>query len=490
MLDADLDAGATMADAAVEPPGRDAMATDDDSSTASVLPTLLGLTASRGALVPAFDPQLTSYVLEVPLATDTVALTPQADGNCTIAISGESANSGQPWQSARLALDDNAIAISVTAPNALARVYTVVIRRSRLPLSIEPNAADAARFGGRVAVSGDTLAISGHRDDGCVLEIWVRDADAFHLQAELPLHDLATNSSACLFRVSLALDRDTLVLGAPTESAAGDGGGADPQNNPGGAYVLARSGQSWTQVAHLRASVPGAGDQFGESVAVSGDTIVVGAPYADNVAGADSGAAYVFVNQPGGFMQTARLSASNAGPGDGFGASVAIYGSTAVVSAPAEDSAAQGVGGEQNDDTAADSGAAYVFEHGQDGWTQRAYLKATRPDPTLAPRYGGDQLAEVTLSWGRVSRSGLTGSPSAQPARTAPQPRRRSPRDSTGAQTQARSISSRAAAISGATKRASSRSSALAARSSAAASRCGARAWWSVHGNTLVLARA
>jgi hypothetical protein len=398
VMDANMDAGVGEDDAAPEPLGRDATPTDD-SGMGSGLAGLLSLTVSRGALVPAFDPQLTSYVLDVPLATDTIALTPQAESDCTIAIAGKSAASGEAWWSPSLALGENAIAITVTAPNAPARVYTVVVKRSRLPLSIEPSAADATRFGGRAAVSGDTIAISSHRDDGCALEMWVRDGETFHQQAEVKLHDLAMNPSACVFRVSLALDGDTLVLGAPIESAPGVSTPSEG-SDVGGAYVLARSGQAWTQVAHLRASTPGVGDQFGESVAVSGDTIVIGAPYEDGAGGADSGAAYVFLKQPGGFVQTAHLTASNAGAGDGFGAGVAISGDTAVVSAPAEDSASQGVDGEQNDDTAADSGAAYVFERIQDSWMQRAYLKATRPDPSLAPRYGGDQFGGGDTSSG------------------------------------------------------------------------------------------
>ncbi len=126
------------------------------------------------------------------------------------------------------------------------------------------------------------------------------------------------------------------------------------------------------QQAYLKASNTGANDQFGHSVAVSGDTVVVGAyledssatgvngNQADNSAFA-AGAAYVFDRSGGVWSQQAFLKASNTGGGDNFGFSVAVSGDTVVVGAPLEDSNATDVDGHQADNSASASGAAYVF---------------------------------------------------------------------------------------------------------------------------------
>jgi len=123
---------------------------------------------------------------------------------------------------------------------------------------------------------------------------------------------------------------------------------------------------------YLKASNTGADDQFGYSMALSGDTLVVGAYLEDsnatgvggeqgNNSASESGAAYVFVRSGGLWSQQAYLKASNTGMGDGFGLSVALSGDTLVVGANFEDSNATGVGGDQGDNSAVDAGAAYLF---------------------------------------------------------------------------------------------------------------------------------
>jgi hypothetical protein len=140
----------------------------------------------------------------------------------------------------------------------------------------------------------------------------------------------------------------------------------------GAAYVFVRSGTVWTQQAYLKASNTGAADQFGGSVAIAGDTVVVGAfseasaatgvngNQGDNSA-SGAGAAYVFVRSGTVWSQQAYLKASNTDVSDQFGFSVAVAGDTVVVGAPQEDSFATGVNGTQGDNTVHDAGAAYVF---------------------------------------------------------------------------------------------------------------------------------
>ncbi len=194
------------------------------------------------------------------------------------------------------------------------------------------------------------------------------------------------------FGSSVAVSGDTLVVGAPLEDSSTTGVNGNQGDNratdSGAAYVFIRNGTNWVQQAYLKASNTEAGDYFGCWVAISGDTVVVGAQYeassatgvngnqSDNKA-ADAGAAYVFVRNGTNWVQQAYLKASNTGAGDLFGYPVAISGDTIVVGAQEEASSATGVNGNQSDNTAAGSGAAYVFVRNGTNWTQQAYLKAS-----------------------------------------------------------------------------------------------------------------
>lgn len=148
----------------------------------------------------------------------------------------------------------------------------------------------------------------------------------------------------------------------------------------------------FAQQAYLKASNTNAIDAFGTSVAISADgaTLVVGAEQEasaatgiggnqnDNSAGG-AGAVYVFARTGATWTQQAYLKASNSGAVDLFGHAVALSpdGSTLVVGAPGESSAATGIGGNQNDNSAIGAGAAYVFTRAGATWSQQAYLKAS-----------------------------------------------------------------------------------------------------------------
>ncbi len=161
---------------------------------------------------------------------------------------------------------------------------------------------------------------------------------------------------------SVAISGDTAIVGAWKEDAGG--------TNAGAAYVFQRGEDDWDQVTKLTASDPEANDRFGASVAVSGDTAVVGA-FSDDAQGTDAGAAYVFHRNEGGednWGQVTKLTASDPEANDSFGISVAVSGDTAVVGASLEDA-----GG-------TDAGAAYVFhrnEGGADNWGQVSKLTAS-----------------------------------------------------------------------------------------------------------------
>ena len=169
---------------------------------------------------------------------------------------------------------------------------------------------------------------------------------------------------------------NSVVIGASGEDSNATGLDGNQSDNgaadSGAAYVFVRSGTSWSQQAYLKASNTGTNDQFGGSVAASGDTVVVGGWQEDsNAVGAngnqsdnsatDSGAAYVFVRNGTNWAPRGYLKASNTGAGDDFGIAVAVSGETVVVGADLEDSNATTVNGNQIDNSASDAGAAYLF---------------------------------------------------------------------------------------------------------------------------------
>jgi hypothetical protein len=147
-----------------------------------------------------------------------------------------------------------------------------------------------------------------------------------------------------------------------------------------------------SQQVYAKAPAPTPGELFGSAIALSadGNTMAVGAYYEDTGA-TNSGAVFVFTRSGATWTQQAQLKASNPGPGDSFGISVALSasGDTLAVGATYESSNAVGINGDQANDLALQSGAAYVFQRSGTAWSQQAYLKASN---TGAFDYFGDSL--------------------------------------------------------------------------------------------------
>lgn len=187
------------------------------------------------------------------------------------------------------------------------------------------------------------------------------------------------------FGAAVAISNDTVVIGAPGEASAATGvnGNESDDSAPGAgaAYVFELVGESWEQTAYLKASNADAGDRFGFAVAISGDTIAVGAEredsgdpdnQGDNTA-LEAGAVYVFERVGNTWEQTQYLKASNVNEGYFFGANLAMSDTTLVVGSPGEGS----VGGPN-------SGAAYVFSYLEGVWTQTNFYKAFNADADSA----------------------------------------------------------------------------------------------------------
>jgi hypothetical protein len=281
-------------------------------------------------------------------------------------------------------------------------------------------------FGYSVSISGDTIVVGADQEDSNATGVngdqsnngandagaafvFVREGTTWNQQAYLKASNTDRNY---FFGISVSISGDTIVVGAYQEDCNANGvrNGA-PMS--GAAYVFVREGTTWTQQAYLKASNTGFGDLFGISVSISGDTIVVGAKAEDsNATGVNgdqnnddvtgSGAAYVFVRNGTTWAQQAYLKASNTGEHDSFGSSVSISGDTIVVGAQFEDSNATGVNGDQKNDEAFRSGAAYVFVRHGAAWTQQAYLK--EDTVLLGGEFGCavfvDQIIVVSQCWG------------------------------------------------------------------------------------------
>jgi hypothetical protein len=164
------------------------------------------------------------------------------------------------------------------------------------------------------------------------------------------------------FGASVAVSGSFAVVGAPEDDDAGSSSGA--------AYVFSYDGPSWTQQQKLTASDAEGGDDYGFAVAISGDTIVVGSPRDDTIAGSRAGSAYVYTFDGNTWGSEARLFASDAGADDRFGYSVAIDGGTILV------------GAIQWDGTLSNAGSGYVFVGSGLVWSEQDQLTAGLPSGT------------------------------------------------------------------------------------------------------------
>ena len=306
------------------------------------------------------------------------------------------------------------------------------------------NAEAGDKFGSVVAVSDDTIVVGADSESSAETDItsdnsagsdntatesgaayvFFRSGTTWSQQAYLK----APNAEASdRFGGTVAISGDTIVVGSSYESSAetditNDSGAGSDNTAPlaGAAYVFVRSGTTWSLQAYLKAPNAEANDRFGSAIAISGDTIVVGASAESsaqttitNGSGApidndapSAGAAYVFVRNGTTWTQQAYLKASNVEAGDQFGAGLSISSDTIVVGTPIEASAQTGVtngDGASSDNTATNSGAVYVFVRNGTTWTQKAYLKA--PNADANDYYGLCAISGGTIAVGAMFES-------------------------------------------------------------------------------------
>jgi len=257
---------------------------------------------------------------------------------------------------------------------------------------------------GAIAEDSNASGVNGNQADNSAnsagaVYVFARAGGTWSQQAYIKSSSPAEYTNADLFGFSVALNANgnTLAIGAYDEggSARGINGAIDNMRGGSGAiYVFTRAAGTWTRQAYLKSSIAEQGDSWGVSLTISddGNTLAAGSvdedctatgvnpPGCDNDVKADvsTGAVAVFVRNGTTWSQQALLKSSNTDTEDWFGIRTALSGdgNTLAVTASNEDSAAQGINGKQDDNTASEAGALYLFTRTGTTWRQIAYVKS------------------------------------------------------------------------------------------------------------------
>jgi len=226
---------------------------------------------------------------------------------------------------------------------------------------VPADGAAGDEFGISVSISGDYIVVGAFADadngtDAGSAYIFKRDSTSWTQQAKLLSSDGALSD---FFGNTVSISGDYAVIGALLDD--------DNGNRSGSAYVFKRDSTTWTQQDKLLASDGVAEDNFGSSVSISGDYIVVSSRLDDDN-GTNAGSAYVFKRDTTSWSQQAKLLASDGAAGDEFGISVSISGDYAIV------------GAYFDDDKGTNTGSAYVFKRNNTSWTQQSKLLPSEAD--------------------------------------------------------------------------------------------------------------
>lgn len=321
------------------------------------------------------DPSIgAAYMFE--LIGDTWMQTAQLLSSAT----GETKISGMfGWS---VAIDDNLIAVGAwneTVGSQIGAVYVFErIGGAWTPAGkIVPLAGDdQERFGHSVSVSGTRIAIGApfvtDSDDNEAPKpsyVFERSGATWIGTRLLPEGDARDS----WFGYSIDISGDTVVVGAPGYEVPGLGAGL------GAAYVFELDGGNWRQKAHVLDGDGQAQDFMGRDVAIDGEVIVVGSEAGGNPTSLNTGMALVYERASGTWSETTRLIPSSAAVASEIGYAVDVHGNTIVV------------GTHRDDVFGTDSGAAYVFEKGATGWTEKS--KIYNPSGRAGDHFGASVVA-------------------------------------------------------------------------------------------------
>ncbi len=249
-------------------------------------------------------------------------------------------------------------------------------------------------FGWSVAICENTALIGAIYDDDAgeasgSAYVFRFDGTAWVHAQKLTASDAAEDD---IFGYSVAIDQEVAVIGAPLGDA-----------RTGSAYVFRYNGTDWVEEQKLTASDGNEGDQFGHSVSVCDDVIVVSA-VVDDDGGTDSGSAYVFQFNPntGAWDQVAKLTASDGAALDLFGYSVSISNDVIVVGAYWDDDACP-------EDPQCNSGSAYIFEKPPEGWADMTETAKLTASDAAGGDYWGDTFGTCVSIHGDIVLVGAPG---------------------------------------------------------------------------------
>jgi hypothetical protein len=292
-----------------------------------------------------------------------------------------------------VSMSDDVVVVGVAGENILGitsagaayvflRSGTTWCQQARLT---EPVPGHEAWFGKSVAVEGATIVVGASGDDhpggdrNGTAFVFVWSGFSWELQDTLAALDAGDQD---FFGGSAAISGDTIVVGSDYQGV----------DHHGAAYVFVRSGAVWSQQAKLVALDGAENDYFGSAVAISGDTVVVGADLDDHGGVVDAGSAYVFNRSGTLWSETDKLTPPDAAAGDFFGGSLAVESGTALVGALGADP--MGI---------SFAGKAYVYSKVGELWSHQQTLVA--PDPSEDDFFGfavalnGDMVAVGSPCW-------------------------------------------------------------------------------------------
>jgi hypothetical protein len=237
---------------------------------------------------------------------------------------------------------------AVAAPPA----SLVTVKETKI---VAPNGKPSDLFGFSMAMSGDTIIMGTPYEDSVAQDagaayVFVRTNGVWTFEQKLVAPDFGAGG---WFGYAVAIDGNKAIIGAPRANGNTLGAGAT--------YVFLRTNGMWIALPKLSATDGKPGDMFGQSVDISGTSIIMGCPNSD-AKGLDAGAAYVFVWNGSVYIEQKKLFPADFKAEDHFGFSVAMNGETAIVGAP------------DADVFGADSGTAYIFFRGGTLWSQQKKL--------------------------------------------------------------------------------------------------------------------
>jgi hypothetical protein len=271
------------------------------------------------------------------------------------------------------------------------------VQQAKLTL---PDGAQNKRFGWSVDISGDTAVVGtlNNRTEQGAAYVFVRNGTSWALQGKLL--GFAPADQYDHFGLSVAIDGDTVAVGADWDGDGGLGSGA--------VYLYYRSAGTWSELVKIKAADIVKWEGFGRSIDISGGTVVIGA-HKNSENKKEAGAVYIFTGSGANWVQEAKLTASDAQIKAAFGRSVAISGDSIVVGARGTSQAGYS------------SGSAYIFTRTGTTWVEQATLLAADADSrdylgqsvaidgdiAVAGAFGDDDAGESSGSAYVFSRSGV-----------------------------------------------------------------------------------